>query len=102
MSITNYYLVVSQQSDGSRIPPSSWTGSSAVLYQSFDSSDGFVMMEGTQAASNPVPLVSGKVGYMRVIFIRCGSLRGILPVVISWVTSCVHNDNRDRSLLSRN
>ena len=39
-----------------------------MLYQSFDSSDGFVLMEGTEAASNSVPLVSGKVGYIKFVF----------------------------------
>ena len=29
------------------------------------------------------------------------SFRGILPVVIYWVTLHVHNDNRDKNLLSR-
>ena len=62
------YLVSSQQSDGSWIPPSSWTGPSAVIYQNFDSSDGFGLMEGTQAASDSVPLVSGKVKYTRFFF----------------------------------
>ena len=42
--------------------PSEWTGPSAVLYMSFDSSDGLVLMEGNQSAViNSVPLVSGKV-----------------------------------------
>ena len=51
-------------SNGIWNPRSGWTGPSAVLYQSFDSSDGFVLMEGTQNASVPVPLVSGKVSYI--------------------------------------
>ena len=52
-------------SDGSWIPPPCWTGPIAVLYQSFDNSDGFVLMEGTQqAAMNFVPLVPGEVGYI--------------------------------------
>ena len=42
-----------------------WTGPIAVLYQSFDNSDGFVLMEGIQqAAMNFVPLVPGEVGYI--------------------------------------
>ena len=45
-------------------PPSSWTGPSAALYQNFNSSYGFLLIEGTQATSNPVPLVSGKVRYI--------------------------------------
>ena len=41
---------------------SGWTGPDAVLYWSFDSSDGLVLMEGTEATEiKPVPLVSGKV-----------------------------------------
>ena len=48
-------------------PPINWTGPCAVLYQSFDSSYGFVLMEGTQAAAmNCVPLVSGKVSYISI------------------------------------
>ena len=35
----------------------------------------------------------------RVVLLRC--LRGIIPVAIYWVTSVAHNDNRDKSLLSR-
>ena len=57
------YLVNSKQSHGNWNPPSNWTEPSAVLYQSFDSSDGFVLMEGTQAKSDSVQLVLGKVGY---------------------------------------
>ena len=42
--------------------PSGWTGPPAVLYRSFDSLDGLVLMEGTEPAEiNPVHLVSGKV-----------------------------------------
>ena len=71
--LLNYYLVSSQlsdidQSNGSWIPPSNWTGPSAVFYQSFDSSDGFVLMEGTRNASDSVPLVSGKVNYIGFVF----------------------------------
>ena len=55
------YLGPSKQLHGSWDPPSNWTGPSAVFYQSFDSSDGFVLMEGTEATSDCVPLVSGKV-----------------------------------------
>ena len=57
------YLVPSKEWHGSWDPPSNWSGPSAVLYQSFDESDGFVLMEGTQATSDSVPLVLGKVGY---------------------------------------
>ena len=62
----NYCPVCSQPdeakpSNGSWIPPPCWTGPSPILYQSFDSSDGFVLKEGTQNPSVPVPLVSGKV-----------------------------------------
>ena len=60
----DHYLVPSKQSDVNWTPPSNWTGPTAVLYQSFDSSDGFVLMEGTQTTSNSVPLMSGKVKYM--------------------------------------
>ena len=65
IDINIYYgLVSSKQSNGSWIPPSDWTGPCPVLYQSFDSSDGFVLMEGTQATLDSVPLVSGKVSYI--------------------------------------
>ena len=37
-----------------------WTGPEAVLYQSFDNSNGLVLWEGTQHIDE-VPLVSGKV-----------------------------------------
>ena len=37
-----------------------------MLYQSFDRSDGLVLMEGTEATSDCVPLVSGKVRYIRL------------------------------------
>ena len=37
-----------------------WTGPTAALYQSFDDSDGLVMMEGT-APGDSVPLVCGQV-----------------------------------------
>ena len=44
------------------IKPSEWTGPDAILYRSFDSSDGLVLMEGTEPAEiNSVPLVAGKV-----------------------------------------
>ena len=39
----------------------SWTGPNAVLYQSFDDSDGYVLMEGIQQMGC-VPVISGKVG----------------------------------------
>ena len=32
-----------------------------------------------------------------ILDVHCGSLRGITPVAISWVTSCIHNDNNDKS-----
>ena len=71
--LLNYYLVSIQlgdidQSNGSWIPPSNWTGSNAVFYESFDSSDGFVLMEGTRNTSDSVPLVSGKVNYIGFVF----------------------------------
>ena len=44
------------------VQASGWTGPDAVLYQSFDSSDGLVLMEGTKVAEiNCVPLLAGKV-----------------------------------------
>ena len=43
----------------------------------------------------PVPKIT------KVVLMCCVSFRGILPVAIYWVTSSVHNDNRDQSLLSR-
>ena len=44
------------------IRASGWTGPGAVLYRSFDSSDGLFLMEGTEAAeTNSVLLVAGKV-----------------------------------------
>ena len=49
------------QSKKNWTPPINWTGPCAVLYQSFDSSYGLVLMEGNQTTSDPVPLVSGKV-----------------------------------------
>ena len=39
-----------KQSNGSSIPPSTWTEPHAVLYQGFDSSDCPILMEGTQPA----------------------------------------------------
>ena len=52
-------------SNGIWTPPSNWTGPGAILYQSFDSSDGLELMEGNQsAAMNSVPLVSGMVSYI--------------------------------------
>ena len=62
----NQYLISGKHSDGSWISPSNWTGPCPVLYQSFDSSDGFVLMEGTQATLDNVPLVSGKVRHVRL------------------------------------
>ena len=48
--------------DGTWNQPSGWTGSPAVLYRSFDNSDGLVLMERSETADiNPVPLVAGKV-----------------------------------------
>ena len=69
LTIRNYYPVSGLQSNLNWNPPSSWTGPSAVLYQSFDSSDGFVLMERHQAASNSVPLVSGKVKYISSVLL---------------------------------
>ena len=73
-----YCLVSSKQSNGSWIPPSDWTGPCAVLYQSFDNSDGFVLMEGTEAASDPVSLVSGKVGHIKFVFMKIISMKSKL------------------------
>ena len=61
LSITNYYLVSGLQSILNWIHSSGWTVPNAALYYSFDSLDGFVLMEGTQATLDFVPLVSGKV-----------------------------------------
>ena len=47
--------------EGTWAAPSRWTGPPAVLYRSFDSSDGLVLMEGTEATLDSVTLVSGKV-----------------------------------------
>ena len=69
------YLVSSKQSDESWVPPPSWTGPSAVLYQSFDSSDGFVLVEGSQATSVPVPLVFGNVRYIGFVFRKIISVK---------------------------
>ena len=55
---------ITTASNGNWTPPSNWTGRSSAFYQSFDSSDGFILMEGTQNASDPVPLVPGKVSYI--------------------------------------
>ena len=55
---------ISTTSNGNWNPPSNWTGPHAVLYQSFDSSDGIILKEGTQNASDPVPVVFGKVSYI--------------------------------------
>ena len=63
-TVTETTTDVTTASNGNRNLPSGWTGPSAVLYQSFDSSDGLFLKEGTQTASNPVPLVSGKVRYI--------------------------------------
>ena len=58
-----------KQSNGSWIPPSTWTGPHAVLYQGFDSSDCPIFMEVTQPAEkNSVHLGSGKVKYIRFVF----------------------------------
>ena len=63
------YVVFSKQSNVNWIPSSNWTGPSAVLYQSFDSSEGVILMEKTEpAAMNCVLLVSGKVKYIRFVF----------------------------------
>ena len=59
-------LVSGLQSNVNWTPPSNWTGPNAVFYQSFDSSDGLVLMEGTEPTSDCIPLVSGKVGYIRL------------------------------------
>ena len=37
-----------------------WSGPDAILYQSFDSPDGLVLMEGSELVGS-VPLVSGQV-----------------------------------------
>ena len=44
---------------------SSRTGADAAFYYNFDSSDGFVLMEGTQQMGS-VPLVTGKVRHIRL------------------------------------
>ena len=44
--------------------PTCWTGPKAALYQSFDGSDGLVLMERLQEVSN-IPLVTGKVNNLR-------------------------------------
>ena len=64
-----------KQSNGSWIPPPCWTGPCAVLYLSCDSSDGFVLMEGTQATLDSVALVSGKVEYIRFVFRKITSVK---------------------------
>ena len=47
-------------SDGEWTPLDGWAGPSAVLYRSFDISDGLVFIE-ERVAMGPVPLVPGKV-----------------------------------------
>ena len=72
-------LVSSEQSAASWTPPSNWTGPSAVLYKSFDSSDCLVLMEGKQATSDPVALMSGKVSY-HVLYQKFDSSAGFVLV----------------------
>ena len=47
-------------SSRTKFPPVTSAGPDAVLYYSFDSSDGFVLMEGTHQRG-PVPIVTGQV-----------------------------------------
>ena len=46
-------------------PPFNWCGPEAAFYYSFDSSDGFVLMEGTQKMG-PVPIINGQVIWINV------------------------------------
>ena len=47
------------------IPPVDWSGTNAVLYYNFDSSDGFVLMEATQEMG-PVQTLTGQVIWTKV------------------------------------
>ena len=68
-------LVSSKQSKVKWIPPSNWTGPSSVLYYSFDCSEGLVLMEGTEATPNSVPLVFGKVGFIMSVLMKIISVK---------------------------
>ena len=52
--------------EGMWSPPSDWSGPSAALYRSFDSSDGLVLIEASVLLSN-VPLVTGKVNLLVIV-----------------------------------
>ena len=54
-------------------PPSEWTGPIVVLYEGFDRSDGLVLMEGNEVASDPAPLVPGKVRH--ILFFKIISMK---------------------------
>ena len=60
-------VVSSELSNVTWTPPCGWTGPDAVLYQSFDSSEGFILMEGNQTTIRSIPLIAGKVGCRRII-----------------------------------
>ena len=62
-----FFTALSEQSDEGCTPPNCWNDSTPVLYYSFDSSDGFILVEGTQQIG-VVPLVEGKVRYIRLCF----------------------------------
>ena len=51
------------------IPPNGWTGPDAAVYWSFDSSDGFVLMEGTKE-KGLVPLVTGQVNHLKLLILK--------------------------------
>ena len=67
------------------IPPVTWAGPDAALYYSCDSSDGFMLMEGTQEMG-PVPPVCGQVILIKVEeIIQCKfSLQDICPFSFSF------------------
>ena len=56
-------VVCSQTSNGLWNAPCEWTGPDAVLYESFDSSEGYVLMEGNAPSEMSISLVSGWVSY---------------------------------------
>ena len=47
-------------------PPVNWTGPNAAIYWSFDSSDGFNLMEGSLETGGLVPIETGQVLYFKV------------------------------------
>ena len=56
-----YYLFTLDPDPTTWNPPSCWTGPNAALHQSFDTSDGFVLMEGMNETTLQNSTVPGKV-----------------------------------------